>query len=61
LPNSESVVSDHVTASVATVSGLVKGSIERVHLLTQAIEGARGCGRRRRSRCDSDGLGFKNW
>jgi hypothetical protein len=54
-------VSDHVTASVATVSGLVKGSIERVHLLTQAMEGARGCGRRRRSRCDSDGLGFKNW
>ena len=37
LPNSESVASDHVTASVATVTGLVKGSIERVHLLTQAI------------------------
>jgi PleD family two-component response regulator len=37
LPNSESVVSDHVTASVATVTGKVKGSIERVHLLTQAI------------------------
>jgi PleD family two-component response regulator len=37
LPNSESVVPDHVTASVATVTGKVKGSIERVHLLTQAI------------------------
>ena len=37
LPNSESVVSDHVTASVAAVTGKVKGSIERVHLLTQAI------------------------
>jgi PleD family two-component response regulator len=37
LPNSESVVSNHVTASVATVTGKVKGSIERVHLLTQAI------------------------
>jgi PleD family two-component response regulator len=37
LPNAESIASDHVTASVATVTGLVKGSIERVHLLTQAI------------------------
>jgi sigma-B regulation protein RsbU (phosphoserine phosphatase) len=37
LPNSESVASDHVTASVATVTGQVKGSIDRVHLLTQAI------------------------
>jgi phosphoserine phosphatase RsbU/P len=37
LPNSESVASDHVTASVAAVTGQVKGSIERVHLLTQAI------------------------
>jgi sigma-B regulation protein RsbU (phosphoserine phosphatase) len=37
LPNSESVVSHHVTASVATVTGQVKGSIDRVHLLTQAI------------------------
>jgi sigma-B regulation protein RsbU (phosphoserine phosphatase) len=37
LPNSESIAADHVTASVATVTGLVKGSIERVHLLTQAI------------------------
>jgi phosphoserine phosphatase RsbU/P len=37
LPISETVAADHVTASVATVTGLVKGSIERVHLLTQAI------------------------
>jgi sigma-B regulation protein RsbU (phosphoserine phosphatase) len=37
LPTSESVVADHVTASVAAVTGLVKGSIDRVHLLTQAI------------------------
>jgi PleD family two-component response regulator len=37
LPNSESVVSDCVTASVAAVTGQVKRSIDRVHLLTQAI------------------------
>jgi sigma-B regulation protein RsbU (phosphoserine phosphatase) len=37
LPNSESAVADHVTASVAAVTGQVRGSIERVHLLTQAI------------------------
>jgi sigma-B regulation protein RsbU (phosphoserine phosphatase) len=37
LPNSESLVSNHVTASVASITGKVKGSIERVHLLTQAI------------------------
>jgi PleD family two-component response regulator len=37
LPNTESLASDHVTASVATVTGQVKGSIDRVHLLTQAI------------------------
>jgi sigma-B regulation protein RsbU (phosphoserine phosphatase) len=37
LPNSESTVSDYVTASVAAVTGQVKSSIERVHLLTQAI------------------------
>jgi sigma-B regulation protein RsbU (phosphoserine phosphatase) len=37
LPNAESVASDHVTASVAAVTGQVKGSIDRVHLLTQAI------------------------
>jgi hypothetical protein len=37
LPNSESSVADYVTASVAAVTGQVRGSIERVHLLTQAI------------------------
>jgi phosphoserine phosphatase RsbU/P len=36
LPNTESAT-EHVTASVATVTGQVKGSIDRVHLLTQAI------------------------
>jgi phosphoserine phosphatase RsbU/P len=37
LPTSAAVVANHVTASVASVTGLVKGSIDRVHLLTQAI------------------------
>jgi sigma-B regulation protein RsbU (phosphoserine phosphatase) len=37
LPNSESVVSDYVTASVAAITGQVKKGIDRVHLLTQAI------------------------
>ena len=37
LPNSESSVADYITASVAAVTGQVRGSIERVHLLTQAI------------------------
>ena len=37
LPSSESVAPDYVTASVAAVTGQVKSSIERVHLLTQAI------------------------
>jgi PleD family two-component response regulator len=37
LPNSESSVADYVTASVAAVTGQVRGSVERVHLLTQAI------------------------
>jgi sigma-B regulation protein RsbU (phosphoserine phosphatase) len=37
LPSSESVASDYVTASVAAVTGQVRSSIERVHLLTQAI------------------------
>jgi PleD family two-component response regulator len=37
LPSTQSLASDHVTASVATVTGQVKGSIDRVHLLTQAI------------------------
>ena len=37
LPNSESVVSDHVTASVAAITGRCGAAIDRVHLLTQAI------------------------
>jgi GGDEF domain-containing protein len=37
LPNSESIAADHVTASVAAVTGRVKRDIDRVHLLTQAI------------------------
>jgi hypothetical protein len=37
LPNSESMVSDHVTASVAAITGHVKRGIDRVQLLTQAI------------------------
>jgi len=37
LPNSESIGSDHVTASVAAVTGQVKRGIDRIFLLTQAI------------------------
>jgi sigma-B regulation protein RsbU (phosphoserine phosphatase) len=37
LPNFEPVASKYVTASVAAVTGQVKRSIDRVHLLTQAI------------------------
>ena len=37
VPNSESVVSDYVTASVAAITGQVKRAVDRVHLLTQAI------------------------
>jgi len=37
LPNSESVVSDYVTASVAVMTGRVNRAADRVHLLTQAI------------------------
>jgi GGDEF domain-containing protein len=37
LPNSESVVSDYVTASVAAITGRAKRAIDRVQLLTQAI------------------------
>jgi PleD family two-component response regulator len=37
LPNSEAVASDHVTASVAAITGQVKRAVDRVHLLTQAI------------------------
>ncbi len=37
VPNSESVVSDYVTASVVAVTGQVKRAVDRIHLLTQAI------------------------
>jgi len=37
VPNSESVVSDYVTASVAAITGRAKRDIDRVKLLTQAI------------------------
>jgi PleD family two-component response regulator len=37
LPNSESLVSDYVTASVAAVTGQTKRVTDRVKLLTQAI------------------------
>jgi PleD family two-component response regulator len=37
LPNSEAVVSDHITASVAAITGRVKRTIDRVQLLTHAI------------------------
>jgi sigma-B regulation protein RsbU (phosphoserine phosphatase) len=37
VPNSESAVSDYVTASVAAITGQVKRAVDRVHLLTQAI------------------------
>jgi sigma-B regulation protein RsbU (phosphoserine phosphatase) len=37
LRNSESIVSDHVTASVAAITGQMKRDIDRVHLLTEAI------------------------
>jgi PleD family two-component response regulator len=37
LPNSESVVSDCFTASVAAITGRVRRGIDRVQLLTQAI------------------------
>ncbi len=37
LPNSESVESDYVTASVAAITGRVKQTVDWVQLLTQAI------------------------
>jgi PleD family two-component response regulator len=37
LANSESIMSDHVTASVAAITGRVKTGADRVHLLTLAI------------------------
>jgi PleD family two-component response regulator len=40
LPNSESVVSDYVTASVVTITGRVKRAVDRIQLLTLAISKA---------------------
>jgi PleD family two-component response regulator len=37
LPNSESVASNYVTASVVAITGRVKRAVDRVQLLTQAI------------------------
>jgi PleD family two-component response regulator len=37
LANSESIVADHVTASVAAITGRVKNAVDRIHLLTLAI------------------------
>ena len=37
IANPESIAADHVTASVAVVTGRVKRWIDRVHLLTRAI------------------------
>ena len=37
VPNSEAVTSDHVTASVAAITGRVNQAVDRVRLLTQAI------------------------
>jgi sigma-B regulation protein RsbU (phosphoserine phosphatase) len=37
LPHSESIGSDHVTASVVAVTGRVKRGVDRIYLLTQAI------------------------
>ena len=37
LSNSESIASDHVTASVAAVTGKVRNAKDRIHLLTLAI------------------------
>jgi PleD family two-component response regulator len=47
LRNSESSMSDYVTASVAAITGKVKRGIDRVHLLTQAmskVQDAAGAG-----------------
>jgi len=37
LANSESIVSDHVTASVAAITAHVRTGVDRVHLLTLAV------------------------
>jgi len=42
MANSESIVTDHVTASVAVATGLIGGSRDRMQLLTHAISTVRG-------------------
>jgi sigma-B regulation protein RsbU (phosphoserine phosphatase) len=42
IANAESVAADHVTASVAVVTGSVRRGIGRVHLLTHAISTIKG-------------------
>jgi len=37
LPHSESIISDYVTASVVAITAQVKRTVDRIHLLTQAI------------------------
>jgi PleD family two-component response regulator len=37
IDNAESIASDHVTASVAVVTGRADGWIDRAHLLTRAV------------------------
>ena len=52
IANPESIAADHVTASVAAVSGHVRRGIGRVHLLTHAISSVKERdGRRRQPRC----------
>jgi phosphoserine phosphatase RsbU/P len=40
--NSESIAADHVTASVAVATGSIGASLDRIHLLTNAISTVRG-------------------
>ena len=42
LPNSESVASNYVTATVVAITGRVKRAVDRVQLLTQAIAKVQG-------------------
>jgi GGDEF domain-containing protein len=41
IANSESIAADHVTASVAVASGPIAASLDRMHLLTNAISTVR--------------------
>jgi PleD family two-component response regulator len=42
IANSESIAADHVTASVAVVTGRVRRGVDRIHLLTHAISTVQG-------------------